>query len=98
MRDAGGMPDDRTLGDLAGANAYLRSLPYHNGKVGVIGFCSGGRQTYLVACRLSGFDAAVGLLGWRRYGHGRRAYPTPAGGAHRFHRRHELPNSGPIRQ
>jgi len=63
VRDAGGMPDDRTLGDVAAANAYLRSLPYHNGKVGVIGFCSGGRQVYLVACRLSGFDAAVDCWG-----------------------------------
>ena len=45
------------------ANAYLRSLPYHNGKVGVIGFCSGGRQTYLVSCRLDGFDAAVDCWG-----------------------------------
>ena len=34
VRDAGGMPDDRTLGDVAAANAYLRDLPTHNGKVG----------------------------------------------------------------
>ncbi len=63
VRDAGGMPDDRTLGDVAGANSYLRDLSTHNGKVGVIGFCSGGRQVYLVACRLSGFDAAVDCWG-----------------------------------
>ena len=63
VRDAGGMPDDRTLGDVAGSISYLRSLPYSNGKVGIIGFCSGGRQVYLAACRLSGIDAAVDCWG-----------------------------------
>jgi len=58
-RAAGGPPDDRVVGDMDGAAAYLRLLPYVNGKVGLIGFCSGGRQTYLVACRSTAFDAAV---------------------------------------
>lgn len=63
VRDAGGMPDDRTMGDVASAIAYLRSLPYHNGKVGIIGFCSGGRQVYLAAGTLAGIDAAVDCWG-----------------------------------
>ena len=63
VRDAGGMPDDRTLGDVEGSIHFLRTLPYSNGKVGIIGFCSGGRQTYLAACRLSGIDAAVDCWG-----------------------------------
>jgi carboxymethylenebutenolidase len=63
VRQAGGMPDDRTLGDLEGAIAYIRELPYLNGKVGIIGYCSGGRQTYLAACKLSGIDAAVDCYG-----------------------------------
>src|SRR5215467_2101621 len=42
VRAAGGMPDDRTMGDVQGAIDYLRALPYLNGKVGVIGYCSGG--------------------------------------------------------
>ena len=63
IREAGGMPDDRTMGDVAGAMTYLRTLPYVNGKVGLIGFCSGGRQTYLGACTLSGVDAAVDCWG-----------------------------------
>ena len=63
VREAGGMPDDRTLGDVEGSIDFFRSLPNSNGKVGVIGFCSGGRQTYLVACRLAGVDAAVDCWG-----------------------------------
>ena len=63
VRDAGGMPDDWCMGDVEGAIAYLRLSPCHNGKVGVIGYCSGGRQAYLAACKLSGIDAAVDCYG-----------------------------------
>jgi carboxymethylenebutenolidase len=63
VRAAGGMPDDRTMGDVQGAIDYLRALPYLNGKVGVIGYCSGGRQAYLAACTLLGVDAAVDCYG-----------------------------------
>lgn len=63
VREAGGMPDDRTMGDVEGAMVYLSTLPVHNGKVGVIGYCSGGRQAYLAACRLSGIDAVVDCYG-----------------------------------
>ena len=63
VRAAGGMPDDRTMGDVQGAIDHLRALPYLNGKVGVIGYCSGGRQTYLAACTLRGIDAAIDCYG-----------------------------------
>jgi carboxymethylenebutenolidase len=63
VRAAGGMPDDRTMGDVAGAIAYLHTLPYLNGKIGIIGFCSGGRQVYLAACTVPGIDAAVDCYG-----------------------------------
>ena len=63
VKEAGGMPDDRCVGDVEGAVAYLRTLPYHNGKIGVIGYCSGGRQVYLTACKLPGIDAAVDCYG-----------------------------------
>ncbi|MCL2669818.1 MAG: dienelactone hydrolase family protein [Syntrophaceae bacterium] len=59
VRDAGGMPDNRSMGDVDSAIRYLRTLPYLNGKVGIIGYCSGGRQVYLAACTLKGIDAAV---------------------------------------
>ena len=63
IRASGGMPDDRTMGDVGGAMAYLRTLPYLNGKIGVIGYCSGGRQAYLAACTLTGVDAVVDCYG-----------------------------------
>ncbi len=63
VRGEGGVPDDFVVGDAEAAREYLRSLPYSNGKVGVIGTCSGGRHTYLVACRTTGFDAAVDCWG-----------------------------------
>jgi carboxymethylenebutenolidase len=65
VRAAGGTPDDRCVGDVEGSVRYLRALPYMNGKVGVIGFCSGGRQAYLVACTLSNIDATVDCWGGR---------------------------------
>lgn len=61
-RAAGGVPDERLVGDVAGAVEHLRSLPGANGKVGVIGHCSGGRHAYLAACSLP-FDAAVDCYG-----------------------------------
>lgn len=61
-RAAGGVPDDRFLGDLGGAVAYLRGLGESSHKVGVIGYCSGGRQAFLAACSLD-VDAAVDCYG-----------------------------------
>jgi carboxymethylenebutenolidase len=63
-REAGSVPDDQCIGDVGGALHYLRTQPYGNGKVGVIGYCSGGRQSYMVACRLD-FDAAIDCYGGR---------------------------------
>jgi carboxymethylenebutenolidase len=63
VRAAGGVADSQVMGDVAGAMAFLRAQPEANRKVGVIGFCSGGRHTYLAACTLSGIDAAVDCWG-----------------------------------
>ena len=65
VRAAGGVADDQVIGDVTSGMRLLRSLPYSSGKVGVIGTCSGGRQTFLVACRTKGFDAAVECWGGR---------------------------------
>jgi len=61
-RAQGGVPDERLVGDVGGAAAYLRAMPVSNGKVGVIGYCSGGRQSFLAAASLP-LDAAVDCYG-----------------------------------
>ncbi|MCW2915039.1 MAG: carboxymethylenebutenolidase [Actinomycetia bacterium] len=62
VRARGGVPDEQLVGDVAGAAAHLNSLDHANGKIGVIGYCSGGRQTFLAACSLQ-IDAAVDCYG-----------------------------------
>src|SRR6266702_4049655 len=61
-RAKGGVPDERLVGDVAGAADHLRGLPGCNGKIGVIGYCSGGRQSFLAACSLQ-LEAAVDCYG-----------------------------------
>jgi carboxymethylenebutenolidase len=61
-RAGGWVTTEQFLGDAAGALAYLRAMPISNGKVGTIGYCSGGRQSFLVACELP-IDAAVDCYG-----------------------------------
>lgn len=65
VRAQGGVADDQVVGDLVGAMQFLRAQANNNGKVGVFGTCSGGRQAFLVACRSDGFDAAVECWGGR---------------------------------
>lgn len=62
VRAAGGVPDERLVDDVAGAVAHLRDLDGANGKIGVIGHCSGGRHAFLAACCLQ-IDAAVDCYG-----------------------------------
>lgn len=62
---AGGIPDEQCIGDVDAAIRYLETLPYYNGKVGTIGYCSGGRQVYLTACRIKRINAAVVCYGGR---------------------------------
>jgi carboxymethylenebutenolidase len=61
-RANGGVPDERLVGDVAGAMAYLKGLGNSDGKVGTIGYCSGGRQSFLAAVSLD-LDAAVDCYG-----------------------------------
>ena len=55
----GASPDDAAA--VAHA-AYLKGLSSSNGKVGTIGYCSGGRQSFLAAVSLP-LDAAVDCYG-----------------------------------
>lgn len=61
-RSLGGVPDARLVGDVGAAADFLRALPGSNAKVGVIGYCSGGRQSVLAACSLD-LQAAVDCYG-----------------------------------
>jgi len=75
-RDGHGTPDDiaakvrrgRRFGrsrrpDCAAAMKWLKDQPTSNGKVGIMGTCSGGRHSVLVASRTPGFDAVVDCWG-----------------------------------
>ena len=62
MREAGMVHDDSVMGDAKASLDCLRADENSNGKVGVIGMCSGGRHAYLAACTLD-FDAAVDCWG-----------------------------------
>lgn len=66
------LPDAQAVRDLEAAAGYLRAQPDSNGRVGCIGFCSGGRQTLLLACSSAQIDAAVDCWG----GFITRASPT----------------------
>jgi len=61
-RAAGGVPDERLVGDVAGAASFLKALPTANSKVATIGYCSGGRQSFLAAVSLP-LEAAVDCYG-----------------------------------
>lgn len=65
LREQGGVPDDRCIGDCKGAVTYLKGLPQCSGKLGVIGYCSGGRQVVLFACNTTSLSAAVNCYGGR---------------------------------
>ena len=59
IRESGGQVDELVVGDIAGALDYLRSSTPSTGKVGVIGFCSGGRVVLMVSAKVPSLDAAV---------------------------------------
>ena len=61
-RAGGWVTTEQFLADAAAAVRHVRSLPVSNGKVGTIGYCSGGRQSFLAACELP-VDAAVDCYG-----------------------------------
>jgi carboxymethylenebutenolidase len=63
LRSKGGLNDDVAVGDMQGAVEHLRGLPEVSDKVGLIGFCMGGRFAYLAACRVPGLDASVDCWG-----------------------------------
>ncbi|MTD15388.1 dienelactone hydrolase family protein [Nakamurella sp. YIM 132087] len=75
-RSRGGVPDDRAVGDIGGAVGFLRGLDSSNGRVGVIGYCSGGRQSVLMSARLD-IEAAVDCYGAFVVGDSPEGFPVP---------------------
>src|SRR5262252_3706041 len=62
-RGAGGVSDASVIGDSKAALDLVKAMPSSNGKVGVIGTCSGGRHALLVGIKVPGFDAIASLWG-----------------------------------
>jgi carboxymethylenebutenolidase len=65
VRAQGDVADEQVVGDGLGCVSYLRALPYLNGKVGLMGTCSGGRHAYLAACQGGNVEAVVDCWGGR---------------------------------
>jgi carboxymethylenebutenolidase len=63
VRADGGVLDPQVVGDAAAARDFLRAQVQSNGRVGVIGTCSGGRHAVLAASCAPGFNAVVDLWG-----------------------------------
>jgi carboxymethylenebutenolidase len=63
VRADGGVADTQVAADLEAAMMWLKALPTSNGKVGIIGSCSGGRHAVMTASTVKGFDAVVDLWG-----------------------------------
>lgn len=63
IRSAGGVSDAQVVGDMVGAQQYLKAQGAT--KVGLLGSCSGGRHAFVTACSSDGWDAVVELWGGR---------------------------------
>jgi len=59
------VPDEQVMSDLDDTVRYFKNKPRvrHSGKLGVTGFCWGGRQTWLYAAHNDDIDAAVAWYG-----------------------------------
>ena len=87
------MPDERLVGDVRGAIDHLRTIPSSNGKFATIGYCSGGRQSFLAACSLP-LDAAVDCYGAFVVGTHRPGCPSRSGPSSTWRRTFRVPYSG----
>jgi len=57
-----GVTDDGVLVDVDATTLHLRAQGFDDRKIGIVGFCFGGRVTFLVAARRA-IGAAVGFYG-----------------------------------
>ncbi len=49
--------------DVRAAIDYLKGQPFVNDRIGIVGFCFGGRVAYLAACAMSDLSASVVFYG-----------------------------------
>jgi len=63
VRAEGGVHDESVVADCEAALNWLKGQETSNGRVGIIGSCSGGRHALLAASLVKGFDAVVDLWG-----------------------------------
>lgn len=61
-KDAGGVSDDHVLATFGACLDYFQTITAWNGMVGTLGYCAGGRQSFLTACKFP-TDAAVVCYG-----------------------------------
>src|SRR3954452_19434447 len=57
-----GLTDDGLLADIDAARDHLHALGYADNAIGIVGFCFGGRTTFLAALRRA-LGASVGFYG-----------------------------------
>ena len=62
-RGEGGVADATVIADGQAAMEWIKAQSASNGKVGIIGPCSGGRHAVLVASSVEGFGAVCDLWG-----------------------------------
>ena len=55
--------DAGILADVNAAVNYLKGQSFVNGKIGIVGFCFGGRVSYLAACNIADLSASVVFYG-----------------------------------
>jgi carboxymethylenebutenolidase len=58
------LPTDQVIGDLNAAAEYAKALPSANGKLVVAGFCWGGSQASIAACKRKDLKAVCVFYGW----------------------------------
>lgn len=63
MEFVGKIPDSQIMADTKAAAEFLKKRADSNGKVGIVGFCWGGRVSMLSSAEVPGIDAAVAYYG-----------------------------------
>ena len=71
-------PNAQTIGDLAGSLAFLQSDNNVNDRIGLVGFCSGGRLALVFACQTKGLSGFVNFYSNSIF-QTTEVNPTPAG-------------------